>query len=230
MVTKVASISFCALLLCATVTLTPAIAGGPCYPQPTCAPTPCAPTYCGPPTPCGPPSPCGPPMGCGPRTPFSLCSGILGCCAGICGTVIKIPAAIMGGLLAPPIFGSRMGCRNQCAPQPQCAPYYLPAPCPAPQRIRKCKTNYSYQVTVPAPYQATMPAPYPPQYYPAAAPAGVGQPLPLPLGVPGPGSSLISEKPLKLVAGALMSPKMPDYQAFADKDAASAKSKYDCIW
>lgn len=216
MVTKVALLSFCALLLCATVPLSHAIAGGPCYPQPACAPAPYAPSYC------GPPSPCGPPMGCGPRTPFSICSGILGCCAGICGTIIKIPAAIMGGLLAPPFLGSGMGCRPSCAPQPQCAPYYLPAPCPAPQRIRKCKTNYSYQVTTPAPGG--------PQYYPASA-GPMGQPMPLPLGIPGPGATRVSDSPLRLVAGALMSPAMPDYAAFADKNGASrTKSTFDCYW
>lgn len=219
MVTKVALLSFCALLLCASVPFTHAIAGGPCYPQPMCAPAPCAPSYC------GPPSPCGPPMGCGPRrSPFSICSGILGCCAGICGTVIKIPAAIMGGLLAPPFFGSNMGCRPPCGPQPQCAPYYLPAPCPAPQPIRKCKTNYSYRVTTPGPL------PYGPQYYPAASPGPAVGPMPLPLGLPGPGASMIRDTPFKLVSGALTSPFMPDYSAFADKDSASTKATFDCYW
>lgn len=138
------------------------MAGGP----PVAAPPVCAPPTCVPPS-CAPPT-CGPAGG----GPFTLCGNLLGMCTNICGAVIGIPAAIMGGLLAP--APKRLAPRPMCAP-PSCAPMVCAPPmCPpqvcappvcappvcAPSRITKCKP-YASQMTPQRPlvrYQA-------PSYY-----------------------------------------------------------------
>lgn len=225
MVTRVAIVILCAVLLCATAPTTEAIAGGPCYQPPPCVPQPCAPAYFGPPSPCGPPMPCGP-----QRSPLSICAGLLGGCASICGTIIKIPAAIMGGILAPPFLGGKRGYGKLCAPQPACPPLYVPAPCPAPQRIRKCETNYSCQFTTPAPCGPNYCPPSQRAYGPPGFPPPPPGFPPLLPGIPGPGATRIVDAPIKLVAGVLTAPLTSRYASVADKDGAANKSTFDCYW
>ncbi len=132
MVTRVATILVCLGLCLCTAMIALCDASGPgAYPGSYCAPAP---------PPCGPP-PCAPPT-CGPPSPFALCGGILSACTGICGTIIGIPAAIMGGILAPPRMPARSCAPPMCAP-PACPPQMCPppmcGPAPCPQPITKCK-------------------------------------------------------------------------------------------
>lgn len=106
------------------------IAGGPpVVAAPICAPPTCAPPVCA-------PSSCGPTGG-----PFALLGGLLGVCTNVCGAVIGLPSAVMGGLLAPP--PPRRCAPPVCAP-PSCSPpVCVTNPCappvcmPAP--VTKCK-------------------------------------------------------------------------------------------
>lgn len=132
MVTRVAAVLVCLGLCLCTAMVSLCDASGPGgYPNAYCAPAP---------APCGPP-PCAPPT-CGPPSPFAFCGGILNACTGICGAVIGIPAAIMGGILAPPRMPAR-SCAPPMCPPPSCAPPMCPppmcGPAPCPQPITKCK-------------------------------------------------------------------------------------------
>lgn len=116
------------------------IAGGPpIVAAPLCAPPSCAPPVCAPPT-------CGPAVG-----PFALLGGLLGVCTNMCGAVIGLPSAVMGGLLAPPppkrcappVCAPVVCAPPSCAP-PVCAPPVCMPPtcCPSvcmPAPITKCK-------------------------------------------------------------------------------------------
>lgn len=102
-------------ILCFTlITICPSVgmAGGPPVAAPVCAPPVCAPPVCAPPS-------CGPTGG-----PFALLGGLLGVCTNMCGAVIGLPSAVMGGLLAPPP-------PKRCAP-PVCAPVVCAPPSCAP--------------------------------------------------------------------------------------------------
>lgn len=158
MVPRVSSVVVCLTLLTFTSMIPLATAGGPpCYPQPACQP----PTYqCA-------------PQQCGPVPPFALCAGVLNCCRNVCGTIIGIPAAIMGGLLAPPT-GPAPWCRPPACPPPACGPVKWappmcgPAPCPPPSRITKCR-RAAYVPGRTAPLRVGSDASMPPvSYVPAA--------------------------------------------------------------
>jgi hypothetical protein len=129
MVPRVATVLFCLGLCLCTAAISLCDASGPGgYPQANCAPAP---------APCGPP-PCAPPT-CGPPSPFALCGGILSACTSICGACIGIPAAIMGGILAPPRMPAR-SCAPPPCPPPMCGPPpMMCAPAPVPPPITKCK-------------------------------------------------------------------------------------------
>lgn len=181
MVSRVWCVVVCLTLFAFTSVGSLAIAGGPpCYPEPACAP----PQYQ-----CAPPS-CAP-QPCGPVPPFALCAGILNSCRNVCGTIIGLPAAIMGGLLAPPA-GPAPWCRPPaCAPQscrpvrwsqPPCGPATCappmcgPAPCPPPNRITKCR-RAAYVPPREAPFYGASGGPIPPvSYVPASmqVPASAG--------------------------------------------------------
>lgn len=163
MVLRVWSVLVCLALFLFTSIISPANAGGPpCYPQPTCAPPPyqCAPPSCA-------------PQQCGPVPPFALCAGILNGCRNVCGTIIGLPAAIMGGLLAP-APGPAPWCRPPACPPPACGPVRWappacgPAPCPPPGRITKCRQAASVPREE-APVRAAVAPPVPPvSYVPAS--------------------------------------------------------------
>ncbi len=93
-------------------------AGGP--------PVPPAPVYqCAPPVCAAPP--------CGPRPIGGLCSGVLGICSRVCGTVLGCPAALASAILdpPPPVFPRRRAfcAPPACVPAPVCAPpVYMPPP------------------------------------------------------------------------------------------------------
>lgn len=157
MVLRATSVLVCLTVLAFTSAASFATAGGPpCYPEPSCAPPPyqCAPPSCA-------------PQPCGPVPPFALCAGILNSCRNVCGTIIGIPAAIMGGLLAP--GPAAPWCRPPACPPPACGPVKWappmggpaacgPAPCPPPSRITKCR-RASYEPRSSAPPSAVAEAP-----------------------------------------------------------------------
>lgn len=124
MVLRVLVVLFCVSLSLSTL-LPSAVAGGPPMAPP--------PSYS-----CAPPVCSGP--ACGP-VPFGFCSGILGLCSRICGTVLGCPAAVAGAILntPPPIFPRRRCFTRRCGPvmcAPRCfpVPVCAPAPCPPPPR------------------------------------------------------------------------------------------------
>jgi len=120
-------------------------AGGP--PVPTAPQYQCAPPVCGVPA-------------CGPR-PFGLCSGVLGICSRVCGTVLGCPAALASAILdpPPPVFPRR---RGFCSP-PGCAPALVCAPpvCMPPPVKPITKVKPQAAVAVAPPPVACAPAPVP---------------------------------------------------------------------
>ncbi len=168
------------------VTIYPSVGisgGPPVLPPPVCAPPACPPPSCAPPS-------------CGPNNagPFGLLGGCLGFATNLCGAVIGIPSAIMGGLLAPapkrimsrpncappacapPVCGPIVCPPTTCAP-PMCMPTTCAPPVCAPSRITKCKP-YAAEGYYPVPvvrYQSG------PVYAPAAySPAAIQYQMPAP--------------------------------------------------
>jgi hypothetical protein len=119
------------------VTTSSVQAGGP--------PVSCAP----PPAPCAPP-PCAPPSCASSGTPFGPLGDCMGICQGLVGACLNLPAAIMGGILAPPRCGT-----PSCAP-PSCVPACAPA-CPPPSCAPAYAPPYGQG------YRPRMYAPMPPQ-------------------------------------------------------------------
>ena len=116
------------------------IAGGPpVVAAPICAPPTCAPPVCAPPS-------CGPTGG-----PFALLGGLLGVCTNVCGAVIGLPSAVMGGLLAPPP-------PRRCAP-PVCAPMVCAPPTCAPPTCAPPSCAPPVCMTNPCAPPVCMPAP-----------------------------------------------------------------------
>ncbi len=204
------------------------IAGGP----PVVAPPVCAPPACAPPT-CGPPS-CGPTGG-----PFALFGGCLGMVTNICGAVIGIPSAIMGGLLAPaprrmprPVCGPVVCAPPTCAPPtcgpPVCAPPACAPPVCAPSRITKCRP-YAYENQPQRPLVRYQAQPYfaPAAYGPRTegAPAGL-----LPAEVPSAVAMVphVLDMPFKLVSGTLQGSGIYN-MSFANRTAEASDSS-DRLW
>ena len=191
MVLRATSVLVCLIIFAFTSAASLATAGGPpCYPEPSCAPPPyqCAPPSCA-------------PQPCGPVPPFALCAGILNSCRNVCGTIIGIPAAIMGGLLAPGP-GPAPWCRPPaCGPvkwaPPMCGPSACgPALCPPPARITKCRPA-AYVPQAPTRMRGVAEAPIPEGSY-----------VPASMYVPGPaqaGSRAaidgLADMPAKMVSG-----------------------------
>lgn len=202
MVIRVCAVLVCLALGVSTMTISQVAAGGPpaCYP----APYPCAPPACAPPT-------------CGPPSPFTLCGGILGVCSSICGTCIGLPAAVMGGLLAPPPIFRPARCAPPCPPP--CAPPVAcpPAPVLPPAGITKCKPT-GCQPVGPAPVWGRRPVPWGP-------PLGYGAPhAPTGLGYTRLYGSLI-DMPARLVSGVLScTPLAPVYGPFAATSGGACSS------
>ncbi len=200
MVLRVTSVLVCLTIFAFTSAASFATAGGPpCYPEPSCAPPPyqCAPPSCG-------------PRPCGPVPPFALCAGILNSCRNVCGTIIGIPAAVMGGLLAPGP-GPAPWCRPACPPPacgpvrwtpPVCGPSTCappmcgPAPCPPPGRITKCRPA-AYVPRRPARLRGAAELPIPEGAY---VPASMHVPSP---GQPGSRAAIegLADMPAKLISG-----------------------------
>ncbi len=185
-------------LLLITVFSSVGMAGGP----PMVTPPVCAPPLCAPPS-CAPPS-CGPTGG-----PFALFGGILNACTNVCGAVIGIPSAIMGGLLAPPppkrcappVCVPMVCAPPACAP-PVCMPPTCAPPVCMPTPITKCKPGpralYSMKPAVR--YQAE------PYYAPASYAPMVNHPAQSSYSsVPGQFAYVhhLLDAPFKLVSGTL---------------------------
>ncbi len=219
MVTRVATVTLCLTALVCAALATGAVAGGP----PACAPNYCPPpTYA--PAPCGPPAP-----RCGPPRPFPICGALLGGCANICGLAFRIPAMIMGGLLAPPpplppLFGG-CGPAPSCAP-PACAPpVCAPAPSPPFRRISKCK-QYSANKPVRtrayavAPVQRVYPAP-PSGFSPMFRADDTAMTF----------CSAMTERPFVLASGSLQAPWSSDAtRTLAEKPADTNVTSFGRYW
>lgn len=153
----------------------------------------------GPPVPPAPAYQCAPPMcappAYGPR-PFGLCSGVLGICSRICGTVLGCPAALASAILdpPPPVFPRRRAfyAPRMCAPAPVCPPpVYMP---PAVKPVTKVKPRAA--ISVAPPPVACAPAPPVPFRMAACAPR---RPI---LGCAGLCAAIL-DMPLRLCAGLL---------------------------
>jgi len=220
--------------------ISPNIAGG----QPFCPPAGCAPAYSCPPAAWGP-----------PVAPFAVCGALVAGCARSCGACLNIPAAIMAGLLAPPLpplFPRRRfyGCGpafhgGGYAPPP------CPPPCPPPQpQITKCKPTMAAYTPGPGPQPAVWGAgysdgpmlvgrrravyygggsycaPQPPCPPAACGPVACG-PRPV-LGCFSLCNALLG-MPFRLVGGALSVPVGP-WAPFADKSASTGKPTFGAYW
>lgn len=167
MVIRVALLLFCLILTALASVVHPGTAVNTAFAYSNACPPPqsCAPPSCPPPT-CGPP-PCGPGFG-----PGSLCGACISICTGCCGTLIGIPAAIMRGLLAPPLpprFGPP-SCGPTMCPPPACGPPMCgPPPC-GPRPITKCKPASYVPRSMPYGYAPAAAGPAPMMMPPAPQP------------------------------------------------------------
>jgi hypothetical protein len=173
-----------------------------------------------------------------------ICAGALGSCRSLCGAVLSIPAAIMGGILAPPRL--RSGCGHGFAPRrawapPQpcyagaCPPAQLPAYCPPPVKVvAKCRTAVSQPYYPPAPTAIRVAPPSPSSLAEAAwnsgEPAEMWAPEDPILPDFGYAPASFTETPFRLTQHGLAPAVQPDYSSVAQKRGDSGDPLFGWYW